>query len=134
MQGKPNVVALLNEALKEELTAISQYFLHAEMCENWHYSRLGESATTAMVAAGEALGSAALPDEDRRELAAAIASEGARLTRLIEKLLDLSRLEAGTAEPRRDWTSIEEVIRAAIDAIGADRDRITPSCSTTTCR
>ena len=42
MQGKPNVIALLNEALKEELTAISQYFLHAEMCENWHYSRLGD--------------------------------------------------------------------------------------------
>ena len=41
MQGNPKVVALLNEALKEELTAINQYFLHAEMCENWHYSRLG---------------------------------------------------------------------------------------------
>ena len=32
----------MNEALKEELTAISQYFLHAEMCENWHYEKLGE--------------------------------------------------------------------------------------------
>jgi bacterioferritin len=42
MQGNPKVIAALNEALKEELTAISQYFLHAEMCENWHYSRLGE--------------------------------------------------------------------------------------------
>jgi bacterioferritin len=42
MQGKPKVIALLNEALKEELTAINQYFLHAEMCENWHYSRLGD--------------------------------------------------------------------------------------------
>lgn len=41
MQGKPKVIALLNEALKEELTAISQYFLHAEMCENWHYEKLG---------------------------------------------------------------------------------------------
>jgi bacterioferritin len=41
MKGNPKVIAALNEALKEELTAISQYFLHAEMCENWHYDRLG---------------------------------------------------------------------------------------------
>jgi bacterioferritin len=41
MKGNPKVIALLNEALKEELTAINQYFLHAEMCENWHYDRLG---------------------------------------------------------------------------------------------
>src|SRR3954452_16902518 len=42
MKGNPKVIAALNEALKEELTAINQYFLHAEMCENWHYSRLGD--------------------------------------------------------------------------------------------
>src|ERR1044071_92725 len=42
MKGKPKVIALLNEALKEELTAINQYFLHAEMCENWHYHKLGD--------------------------------------------------------------------------------------------
>ena len=42
MQGKPKVIAALNEALREELTAISQYFLHAEMCENWHYHKLGD--------------------------------------------------------------------------------------------
>jgi bacterioferritin len=40
MQGNPNVIAALKEALKEELTAIDQYFLHAEMCENWHYHKL----------------------------------------------------------------------------------------------
>jgi len=40
MQGNLKVIAALNEALKEELTAISQYFLHAEMCENWHYDKL----------------------------------------------------------------------------------------------
>jgi bacterioferritin len=42
MKGNPKVVAALNEALKEELTAINQYFLHGEMCENWHYKRLAE--------------------------------------------------------------------------------------------
>jgi len=42
MQGNPDVIAALNGALKEELTAISQYFLHAEMCENWGYDKLGD--------------------------------------------------------------------------------------------
>ena len=42
MQGNPKVIAVLNEALKEELMAINQYFLHAEMCENWHYNKLGD--------------------------------------------------------------------------------------------
>ncbi len=42
MLGNPKVIAALNEALKEELTAINQYFLHAEMCENWHYDKLGD--------------------------------------------------------------------------------------------
>jgi bacterioferritin len=41
MKGNPKVIASLNEALHEELTAINQYFLHAEMCENWQYPRLG---------------------------------------------------------------------------------------------
>ena len=40
MQGNAKVIAALNEALREELMAINQYFLHAEMCENWHYSKL----------------------------------------------------------------------------------------------
>jgi bacterioferritin len=42
MKGSPKVLAELNKALREELTAINQYFLHAEMCENWGYDRLSE--------------------------------------------------------------------------------------------
>lgn len=41
MQGKTDVLSKLNEALQEELTAINQYFVHAEMCHNWGYHRLG---------------------------------------------------------------------------------------------
>ena len=41
MKGSQKVIDMLNEALKEELTAISQYFLHSEMCENWRYDKLG---------------------------------------------------------------------------------------------
>jgi len=43
MRGKPEVVEQLNRALREELTAINQYFLHAEMCENWGYEKLARS-------------------------------------------------------------------------------------------
>jgi two-component system, OmpR family, sensor histidine kinase KdpD len=82
------------------------------------------SPLTAILAAGEALGSPTLDDEDRQELASGIRSEGERLAILVDKLLDLSRLEAGAAEPRPDWTSVEEVLRAAADATGAGPDRL----------
>jgi len=42
MQGNAQVIAQLNLALKEELTAINQYFLHAEMCHSWGYNALGD--------------------------------------------------------------------------------------------
>ena len=41
MKGNDTVIAHLNEALREELSAINQYFLHAEMCESWGYTKLG---------------------------------------------------------------------------------------------
>lgn len=40
MKGNPKVIAALNNALAEELTAISQYMVHSEMYDNWGYEKL----------------------------------------------------------------------------------------------
>ncbi len=42
MQGDPLVIEALNDVLAAELTAISQYFIHHKMCENWGYKRLAK--------------------------------------------------------------------------------------------
>src|ERR1700739_1840203 len=42
MQGNPQIIAELNKLLKNELTAINQYFLHARMLEHWGFERLGK--------------------------------------------------------------------------------------------
>jgi two-component system sensor histidine kinase KdpD len=80
------------------------------------------SPLTAISAAGEAVGSPSLSQPEREELAAVIQEETRRLSRLVDNLLDLSRLEAGAAEPRRDWTSVEELIRTALRELVAGED------------
>ena len=40
MKGNQEIIDALNQALAEELTSINQYILHAEMCEDWGYSKL----------------------------------------------------------------------------------------------
>lgn len=43
MKGKPKVIEMLNYLLADELTAISQYMVHAEMCDNWGYEKLAQT-------------------------------------------------------------------------------------------
>jgi two-component system sensor histidine kinase KdpD len=73
---------------------------------------------TAIVASGDALSSASLSPAERKALSEALTGEASRLARLVDQLLDLSRLEAGAAEPRRDWCSIEEIALVATEQAG----------------
>jgi bacterioferritin len=43
MQGNAEMLATLNQLLADELTAINQYMVHAEMCDNWGYKELDET-------------------------------------------------------------------------------------------
>ena len=71
------------------------------------------SPLTAIRAAGESVALPGLSAAEREELASVVQEETRRLSRLVDNLLDLSRLEAGAAAPRREWISIEEIISVA---------------------
>jgi two-component system sensor histidine kinase KdpD len=75
------------------------------------------SPLTAIRTAAAGVGSPTVGQDDRTELAAVIATETERLARLVDDLLDLSRLEAGSAEPHNEWCSIEEVVEAAGEGV-----------------
>lgn len=68
---------------------------------------------TGIIAAAEPLADDGLDEEDRRELAVGISQEARRLSRLIDQLLDLSRLEAGAVEAHREWCAVDDVLRGA---------------------
>ena len=73
---------------------------------------------TSVVAAGHALGAGTLSESERRELSDGVVSQATRLAGLVDKLLDLSRLQAGAAQPRADWVSVEDLLSTA--AAGQD--------------
>ena len=60
--------------------------------------------------------------DERSELTAAVVEESERLSALIDKLLDLSMLQSGRAEPRREWISLEDVVLAARDGLPEQLD------------
>lgn len=109
--------------------AIQRDALHAEAVETAALRRSDELKTallrmvshdlrsplTAIVTAAHALQSPTLEPDERTELAAAIVTDAQRLSGMVANLLDLSRLQAGVAAPRRVALALEEVLETAAD-------------------
>jgi two-component system, OmpR family, sensor histidine kinase KdpD len=74
---------------------------------------------TSIIAAGAALDSPSVTAAERRELSEAVVEQGQRLSRLVENLLDVSRLETGNAEPHREPVDLPGLLEAARHSIGA---------------
>ncbi len=74
---------------------------------------------TSMIAAGAALDSPSVTAEERHELSEAVVEQGQRLSRLVENLLDVSRLESGNAEPHREPVDLPGLLEAARHSIGS---------------
>ncbi len=77
---------------------------------------------TAIIAAGAALDSPSVTAAERHELSEAVVDEGRRLSRLVENLLDVSRLESGKAEPHQEQVEVGELLAAARESIGPDAE------------
>ena len=84
------------------------------------------SPLTAIRAASGGLESSSLDldDEDRAALLETIRLETARLERLVANLLDLSRLEAGAAQPQPELWAVDELVSRALETLGPDADRV----------
>jgi two-component system sensor histidine kinase KdpD len=79
---------------------------------------------TSIIAAGAALDSPNVTPQERRELSEAVVEEGQRLSRLVENLLDVSRLKSGNAEPRREPVDLAGLLEAAREAVSADPEAL----------
>jgi two-component system sensor histidine kinase KdpD len=137
-----DVERALDEALTQRLLGVLSSLL-ATAVEREELSRSDETKTTvlrsvshdlrspltAIATAAEMLADPGelLSDDDRVELLASIREQSRRLDRLVGNLLDLSRLEAGAAQPLAELWPVDELIGRALDALGSGGDRVVVS-------
>jgi two-component system sensor histidine kinase KdpD len=72
------------------------------------------SPLTAITTAGSALRAADITNVERSELIEVIEDEGARLAKLVDDLLDLSKIQAGAVSPQADWCDLHDVVVSAV--------------------
>jgi two-component system, OmpR family, sensor histidine kinase KdpD len=71
------------------------------------------SPLTAITTAGSALRAADITEGERSELIEVIEAEGTRLAKLVDDLLDLSKIQAGAVSPQADWCDLHDVVGSA---------------------
>lgn len=77
------------------------------------------SPITAIATAGSALRTSGITAQERAELIGAIEAESSRLARMVDDLLDLSRIEAGAVSPQADWCDLHDVAVSAAERFRA---------------
>ena len=65
-----------------------------------------------------------LDDADRADLLATVLDGANRLDRLVDNLLDLSRLQAGAAQPEPEWSAVDDLVVQALDELGEEETRV----------
>ena len=118
-----NQVALaLERARLAEQAEENRVQVESERLKNTLLSSVSHDFRTPLAvitgAATSLLGRDGLGDVARDELAATIVEESQRLSRQVSDLLDMTRLEAGSVEVKKEWHSLEEVVGAVLERHG----------------
>ena len=113
------VAVAVDRALLDEEAQTAQVRVEAERVRNALLSAVSHDLRTPLTAITGAA-SAALEGETRidavtrRELLESIRDEAERLNRLVNNLLDVTRLESGSLQLRREWIPVEELVGVAL--------------------
>jgi two-component system sensor histidine kinase KdpD len=115
-------VALERDRVAEQ-AAETEAARHAEVAKTAVLHSISHdlrSPLTAMTTAGAALRAADLSSEERSDLIGVIEVEGSRLARLVDDLLDLSKIQARAVDPRADWCDLHDVVSSAAAQLRSD--------------
>ena len=129
------LASLLSVALEHERLAEDAYqaeaFRRSDAVKTAIIQAVSHDLRTPLATMETALGSLRDPrlhlqEADRVELLDALSAEHARLKRLVENLLDLSRLQAGSAEPAPELWTVDQLVADALEEVeGAERVDVT---------
>jgi two-component system, OmpR family, sensor histidine kinase KdpD len=108
---------LADEAQEAQVRIETERLRNSLLSSVSHDLRTPLATITGAVSAIQESGSR-LDDTTRRELLDSVQEEAERLNRLVENLLEMTRLESGSVALRKEWHPIEEVIGAALERLG----------------
>jgi two-component system, OmpR family, sensor histidine kinase KdpD len=109
-------VALVITSLQKRALS-AQRKIEAEQLRNALLSSVSHDLRTPLAVitgAASTLLEADIPEADRKELTGSILSEADRLNRLVQNLLDMTRVESGKLEPKKQWLPLEEIVGSAL--------------------
>ena len=104
---------LVDEAASAEQSAESERLRGALLSSVSHDLRTPLASILGSVTSLRQLGHK-MPDKDRADLLATIEEEASRLSAFVSNLLDMTRLEAGAIDIRRDWVDVSDVVGSAV--------------------
>jgi bacterioferritin len=100
MKGNEKIIETLNDLLSDELTAISQYMVHSEMCEDWGYERLHKQ-----------IGKRAIDEMKHAEklIARILFLEGSPIVSRLKKINIGAKVED---QLKNDWNAENDAVKA----------------------